>query len=288
MDRRFGDVGFHSRGLGRFVLTAIHDGHVERERPAGFIRGVDEDLVEAVFAAAGNAPGSFKVSFSPLLVDTGALRILIDTGQGPNGPEGTGRTIANLAACGYAPGDMDVVLISHFHGDHINGLLDGEGRPAFANARVVVPAPERDFWLSERGDDELPGRMKINHQAARRIFAALAGRVQTVSWGQEVVPGITVIESAGHSPGHTSYRIVSQGEALLFAGDVTNAPGIFARYPDWIATFDNQPQKTRETRRRILRELADTGLPAYFFHAPFPCFGRIAAAETGFNFCPEP
>lgn len=284
MERRFDNPGFYSRRLGGFVLTALHDGHVVRERPAGFIRGVEEDAVEAAFAAVGNAPAKFEASFNPLLVDTGALRILIDTGQGPNGPKGTGRTIENLAARGYAPGDIDVVLISHFHGDHINGLLDADGRPAFANARVIVPAPERDFWLTERSEDELPGRMKANHQAAQRIFATLEGRVETVDWGQYALPGITAVESAGHSPGHTSYRIASEGEALLFAGDVTNNPGIFARYPDWIAAFDNQPQKTLQTRHRILRELAETGMPAHFFHAPFPCFGHIAASETGFDF----
>ncbi|MCR8724538.1 MBL fold metallo-hydrolase [Frigidibacter sp. ROC022] len=285
MERQFDNPGFYSRRLGDFFLTALHDGHVIRDRPAGFIRGVDEAVVEAAFTEVGNSPGKLEVSFNPLLVDTGALRVLIDTGHGPNGPPGTGRTIANLTAREYSPKEIDVVLISHFHGDHINGLLDAEEKPAFPNARIIIPAPERDFWLSDRhSDDEFPGRMKVNRQAAQRIFAALGERVETVDWCQEIVPGITAIESAGHSPGHTSYRITSEGAALLFAGDVTNNPGIFARYPDWIATFDNWPQKTAQTRHRILRELAETGTPAYFFHAPFPCFGRITASETGFDF----
>ncbi len=285
-DARSSEKGCHRIAIGAFTVTAIHDGSVVRERPAGFVRGVAEDVVEGVFAAAGNEPGRFRVTFNPLLVETGTHRILIDTGQGLAGPAGTGRTMSNLAAHGVLADEIDMVLISHYHGDHINGLLLPDGRPAYPNAHVFVPRPEHGFWMASHLEDELAGCMLQTRDAALRIFSTLSDRVETFDWHDEILPGITAIEARGHSPGHTAFSISSGDNSILFAGDIVNNPSIFARFPEWVATFDNQPTEMLATRRQLLGRLADEKALVYFFHANFPGFGRILRADIRFDFVP--
>ena len=281
-----GNRGFSTLRVGAALVTALHDGTVLRDRPEGFVHGVPDTEVEAAFAAAGSPPGKFLASFTPLLVRLGGRCILIDSGNGQEGPEGTGRLVGNLAALGLSCEAIDTVFISHFHGDHIRGLLRRDGSPTFPGARILVPGPEWAFWMAGDAEAQCTGRMPINLKIARDVFGALGDRVEQVAWGAEAAPGLTTVATPGHAPGHTSMRIASEGESLLYMGDVTNNPAIFARHPDWVAGFDNRPKQMLETRHRILSEAAESGERVHFFHAAFPGFGTLARDGNGYAFRP--
>ena len=163
----------------------------------------------------------------------------------------------NLAAIGIGPNDVDVVIISHFHGDHVSGLVAPDGGPAFPRAEITVPANEWSFWMDD-GEREraTPGRMQSLFEHNRQVFDPLAERVRTHAWDEEVVPGVTAIGTPGHSIGHTSYLVSSQGESVFLIQDVSNHPALSLEHPGWHLAFDQDPVAAEATRRRTLEWLA--------------------------------
>jgi glyoxylase-like metal-dependent hydrolase (beta-lactamase superfamily II) len=237
--------------------------------------------------AAGHLPtDALPITFTPLLVQTGGETVLIDTGYGPKGPASAGKMLANLRAAGVAPGAVTKVLISHFHGDHINGLLDADGRPVFANAAICVPQPEWDFWTGGAARTSLPERAQANVANVERVFDPLRESVVRFTWDSPVAPGITALEAAGHTPGMTIFDIASGNDRLLYIADVVNHPAFFVRHPDWAAVFDMDPEQARQTRHRILGMLADSGTACAGFHLPFPSIGHIERDGAGFRHIP--
>ncbi|WP_417725707.1 MBL fold metallo-hydrolase [Salipiger sp.] len=278
---------FCRTSVGDFTVTALHDGTVSRDRGDGFICNADGADVEAVFSQAGFGPGRLVITFTGFMIVTPQHLALIDPGFGENGPPTAGRIAANFKAAGHAPGDVDRILISHFHGDHISGLLTSDGAPSWPNARVLVPVAEWDFWMSDEEMGKAPEALRGNFANVRRIFGTLGERVERFVWGDEVLPGITAIPGAGHTPGMTAFDIVSGTDRLRFMADVCNNPTVFARQPDWHAAFDMNGDQATDTRRRQFSEVADANIRLAFFHAPFPAIGHIARDGNAFCWLPD-
>ncbi len=261
--------------IGDAVVTAIHDGVASRPLE-GFIRNASVDELKAAMAESFLPTDRFTIPFTTLVVQTGGKLVLLDTGNGDMGAPTTGLWMANFRAAGFDPAQVDTVVISHFHGDHINGMRRRDGTAVFPRAEVKVAAPEWDFWMDDAKAAAAPDGMKPAFANARRVFAPIAKDVARYQWGQEVAPGITAVAAAGHTPGHTAFAITSGGERMLVMSDTTNNPQVFARNPDWAAIFDMDADMARTTRHKLLDMAASERMQVAFYHAPFPATGFIA------------
>jgi glyoxylase-like metal-dependent hydrolase (beta-lactamase superfamily II) len=278
--------GFHRYNVGSIEVTALYDGVWEKAHDPNFIKGVSVDETKAALAAAGVAPDFVPIPFTPNLVKTGGQVVLIDTGTGgqAGGPK-AGMFMKHLAAAGVDPGSVNHVIISHFHADHIFGLMTKapENKAVFPNAVVHVPAVEYKFWM-DPGIERLPEARRPLAKRAQEMFPLM--KVQIFDGDKEVVPGIRPIDSPGHTPGHTSFQVTSGQDQLIVLGDVTNIPALFVKNPGWQAAFDQDAPTAEATRRKLLdRVVADKTLVTGY-HFPFPAAGRITKDGNGYAFIP--
>ncbi len=278
--------GFYRYKLGDITVTAINDGYGERPLE-GFVRNAELAAVtktaeEEFFPSKNNV----RITFTSLVLQTGGKTVLIDVGNGDLGAPTTGRWMSNFRAAGFDPAKVDTVLISHFHGDHINGLRLKDGTEVFPNAEILVGAEEWDFWMDEGRMSRAPEAMQGAFRNVRRVFGPMGAKLGRYQGGKEVAPGVTAVPAFGHSPGHTCFVIASGPAKLMMMSDVTNHPGLFVRNPDWSAVFDMDADMARATRRRMLDMVATERLQTAFYHAPFPATGFIAKDGTGVRFVP--
>jgi glyoxylase-like metal-dependent hydrolase (beta-lactamase superfamily II) len=182
------------------------------------------------------------------------------------------------------------VIISHYHQDHVDGVVGIDGKPAFPNAEILVPAVEHKFWMD---DGEMsratPGRMEGLFKNNRRVMSDnILKRLSTYEWGKEIAPGITAISTPGHTPGHTSFVIASGPAKLFVFSDVTNRPELFVRNPGWHAFFDQIPDQAEQTRHKVLDMLVADRMLVQTFHAPFPALGHIEKDGQSYRFVAAP
>jgi glyoxylase-like metal-dependent hydrolase (beta-lactamase superfamily II) len=180
------------------------------------------------------------------------------------------------------------VIISHFHGDHINGLLNADNTPAFPNAEVTVPEPEWAFWMDDAKMNSAPEGLKGNFANARRVFGPLAAKVTKYGDKKELVPGITSTFTHGHTPGHSSHIISSGSDSVLVQADVSNHPALFVRNPGWHAVFDMDAAMAEAGRRKLYDQLAADRMRMQGFHFPFPAVGYIEKDGSGYRYTAAP
>ncbi len=277
--------GFYRYKVGDIEVTAIHDGFAMRPLE-GFIRNADMADVKKAMAEAFLPDNALPITFTTLVVKTGGKTVLIDTGNGDSGAPTSGRWMSNFRAAGFDPAQVDTVLISHFHGDHINGLRLKDGSAVFPKAEIMVPEAEWAFWMDDSKMNAAPEAMKGAFGNVRRVFGPAAKDVKQFQADKEVAPGITAVPAYGHTPGHTAFRISSGGKQLIMVVDITNHPALFVRNPNWAAVFDMDADKARETRIRMLDMIAADRMQVAFYHAPFPATGHVLKEGSGFRFVP--
>ena len=277
--------GFYKYKVGDITVTAINDGFFNRPLE-GFIRNAELPAVQSAMSAAFLPTNAVPIPFNTLVVETGGKVVLLDTGNGNVGAPTSGTWMTNFKAAGFDPAKVDSVVISHFHGDHINGIRLRDGSAVFPNAEIQVPTPEWAFWMSDERMNAAPEAMRGGFQNARRVFAPIAANVKRFEPGAEVAPGVTSMAAFGHSPGHTVFVVSSGNAKLTYMADVTNHPALFVRNPDWSAIFDMDADAARATRRRLLDMAASEKTRVHFYHAPFPSNGFIAKDGNGFQLVP--
>lgn len=277
--------GFFRQKVGDIEVIAVNDGVARRPLGEEFVRNAPIAEVKAMLASQGLSTDYIDIPFTPFVIVRGADRILLDTGLGEFGPPTAGKFLANLAAAGLQPGDITHVLISHYHGDHINGLRKRDGSWTFANAKVHVPSVEHAYWMDDAKMAAAPEGLKGAFQNVRRVFADMpATKLVRFEPGAPVVPGIASIAAFGHTPGHTLFETTSAGQAFTYLADLTNVPTLFARNPDWAVQFDMDAEAARKVRREMLARVAASNALVGGFHFPFPAFGRKTPAGDGYAF----
>jgi glyoxylase-like metal-dependent hydrolase (beta-lactamase superfamily II) len=281
------NAGFYRMRLGDFELTVLHDGALTFPYPDGFVSNVSKDQGLAAAEAAYMPKGMVTIPFNPTLINTGSKLVLIDAGNGPNPNGAVGQLFANLAAAGVRPEDIDLVLVSHLHPDHINGLGTADGKIAFPNAEVRAAAPDWAFWMSDENMAKAQDQVTKNYFAnTRKTFAGLTDRIGTFEWGEQVAPGITSIASPGHTPGHSSFAVASGSARVLIQVDVTNIPSLFLRHPDWHVVYDHDPELAQSTRHAIYDMAAAERMPVIGYHFPFPSVGHVERDGAGYRLVP--
>lgn len=279
--------GFKKLQVGAMEVIALNDGVGRRPLVAEFVKNAPIDQVKALLASQNLSTDYIDVPFTPFLVVNGNQRYLMDTGFANNGGPTTGKMIANMAAAGFKPEDINNVVISHFHGDHINGLLYKDGSLVYPNAKVHVPAGEYAFWMDKDRLEKATGGLKGAMTNAQRVFSKIpADKLVKFEAGSEVAPGITSVAAFGHTPGHSLFTVKSNGQSFIYVADLTNVPALFARNPDWAVMFDMDAEKARESRRKIFDMIVKDKMMAGGFHFPFPAMGTITQSGNGYQFNP--
>lgn len=269
--------------VGDYEITAIGDGFVQRPLD-GFVRNVDVADVRKTLTAQGLPDTHIRVPYTTLVINTGSKLILMDTGNGEFAPAATtGVWMNNFTAAGFKPEMVDTVILSHFHGDHINGLRKKDGVATFANAEVMVPDAEWNFWMDDARMNAAPDAMKGAFQGVRRALSPIAKDVKRFAWDKEIAPGITTVRADGHTPGHTAFVIASGKETMMFVADITNTPILFARHPEWQVMFDMDPAQAITTRKRILDMTSADRIRCAFYHGPFPSVGQTSKDGAGYR-----
>ncbi len=285
--------GWYRYKVGDYEVTVVTDGAGTFPLPDKFVANASKDQVAAELAKHHLDPTKLTVPFTPIVINTGSKLVLIDTGYGedaakkPNAT--TGQVGANLKAAGIDPASIDTVIISHFHGDHVNGLLNSEKKLAYPNAEVMVPAVEWKFWTDDGEMSRAPeGRMQGLFKSNRAIFDAINRKVTPYEWNKEVIPGLTAVGTPGHTPGHTSYVLASGNGKLFIQSDVTNVPFLFVSNPGWHAGYDQDGNLAETTRRKTYDMIVAEKLPVQGFHYPFPGLGHLEKAGDGYRLVPMP
>ena len=277
--------GFYRYKVGDIEVTAVNDGSAPRPLE-GFIRNAELSAVQQAARDAFLPQNTIQNSFTALVLNNGGRLTLIDTGNGDSGAPTTGRWMENFRAAGFDPSQVNTIVISHFHGDHINGLRRKDGTAVFPNAEVLVPATEWAFWMDDARMNQAPENMRGGFLGARRVFSPIAKDVKQYDMDKEIVPGLTSVAAPGHTPGHTAYMLSSGSGKLLILSDTANHPALFVRNPDWSAVFDMDADVARATRRKMLDLAASERAQVAFYHAPFPATGHITKDGDGFRFVP--
>ena len=281
-------AAFYRYKVGSYECTSINDGSRSFPMPDTFVKNVPKEQALAAAEAAYMPKGMVTVPFNPQIINTGSKLVLIDTGYGPGIAPSVGLLPAGMAAAGIDPKAIDVVVLSHLHPDHINGVKTADGKVAFPNAEIMAPAQDWAFWMSDdnAAKAESNPMMKGYFANTRKILGDIAGKVTKYDWGKEVAPGITALATPGHTPGHTSFAVASGSSKILIQSDVTNIPEFFLRNPDWHVAFDVDPIKAAETRHKFYDMAAAEKATVVGFHFQFPSIGYVEKAGTGYRLVP--
>jgi glyoxylase-like metal-dependent hydrolase (beta-lactamase superfamily II) len=284
--------GFYRYKVGSYECTSINDGARSFPMPDKWVTNVPKDEALKASAAAYMPQGMVTVPFNPQLINTGSKLILVDSGNGISALEPTkgavGRTLQNLAAAGVDPKTIDVVLLSHLHPDHINGIRALDGSMAFPNAEIMAPAVDWKFWMSDENAAKAQSNemMKNYFANVKKIFAGIESKVTKYEWGKEVAPGITSISTPGHTPGHTSFAVASGNSRILLQCDVTNIPEFFLRNPDWHVAYDTEPDLAQTTRHKFYDMAAAEKATVVGFHFTFPSIGHVEKDGAKYRLIP--
>ncbi|MGY1410712.1 MBL fold metallo-hydrolase [Luteimonas sp. A611] len=266
----------HRFTIGALQAAVLRDGDITLPNDGSIVAmGEPKAEVDALLAAAGESTDPLRLAIQGLLVEAGERVVLFDTGVGAAEWADGGRLLPSLRAAGFEPAQVTDVFISHAHQDHVGGLVDGDGQPAFPNATVRLSEPE---WAALRADEG---------QAA--LAQAIAPQVQAFAPGvQDVVPGVSAVPVDGHTPGHSAY-LIGEGDArLLYIGDSAHHHVISVQRPRWTIQFDGDAPLAEDSREALLARAADEALPVSSPHFPFPGVGRIERRDHGFAWVPAP
>ena len=278
--------GIYRYKIGSYELTALYDGIWYRPITDKFIRNAPFAEVERALSDAFMPADKLATPFTTLVVNTGSKLVLVDTGTGGQiGPQ-AGVLGDNLSAAGIDPKAVDLVVISHFHPDHINGIKDKDNGLVFPNAEIMVSAPEWAFWMDDANMNAAPAELKLTFRNQRRIFADIAKQITRFEPGAEVAPGIETLGAPGHTPGHTVFAIHSGDQSLMVLGDTAQHPAVFARHPDWQAAFDIDGDAAVATRKKLFDRAAADRMLVTGYHFPFPACGHIVKRGNGYEHVP--
>ena len=279
--------GYYRAAFGDFEVTALFDGVVPLA--PGLLKGLAADEIQTLLARMflETTPG-VQTAVNAFLIHTGQKLVLVDAGAAACFGPTLGRIQDNLKAAGYRPEQVDTVLLTHMHADHLCGLRDAQGRAAFPNATVRVAARDAGFWLDEKTAASAPKEMQGFFRMASEAVAPYreAGRLSTFEPGEVLLPGVTAMATNGHTPGHSAFLFESQGRRLLVWGDLVHSHAVQFARPAVSIEFDSDPAQAIATRRQVFEQAASQGWSIAGAHLPFPGLGRVGREGATYRWVP--
>src|SRR6266851_5641343 len=278
--------GFYRLKVGDLEVTALYDGTGVFD--PHWLNGT-KATIDGVVKALHEDPHMLDVVDTGFLVNTGKQLILVDAGAGTwYGGGILGRLAGSLRSAGYTPEEVDLVLVTHLHSDHVGGLTTQDGKRVFPNADVYVAKAESDFWLSSEIAAKAPKDAQPFFQSAQAIAAPYieAGKWHTFTGSERIVDGMQLVPLPGHTPGHTGYEFSSKGQNILFWGDIVHAQRVQLQHPEVTAIFDIDQNAAAATRLQLLPRLAREHVLIAGPHMPFPALGTLRKEGSGYSWVP--
>ena len=270
--------------VGHLQCTAISDGTLTYAPPAFppaavfLFANAPKDALDAAASSYGVPTQGWREwtsTYTCLLINTGKNLILVDTGAGSLAPS-TGRLVKNLRSEGISPQDIDMVVLTHAHPDHVGGITNAEGQLVFPAARYFIGKTEWDFWMSGEAEARLDQHSRdMLVGIARRSLGPIKGRLEAIDTEAEIVSGVGTVAAPGHTPGQMGLTVSSEGQTLLCVSDVVLHP-IHLEHPEWHAAVDTDPAQTKVTRDTLLHKASVEQSLVFAFHLPFPGLGHVA------------
>lgn len=277
---------FHKYEVGAFECTAVYDGIWEKLHDPAFIKNAGVDDVKAALRAIGLTDDFVSIPFTPLVVRTNSDLVLFDAGTGGQVQPTAGKLLDHMKLAGIDPAKITKVMISHFHPDHIFGLMKkGSNAQVFPNSEIVVSAAEYKFWTDPAVIDRLP---EVRRPLAQRIQATFPTwkNVRQVDSEMEVAPGIRVVAAPGHTPGHVAFHMASGNAQMIFSGDAFYQPALSLRTPHWHGAFDQDGPLAETSRRALADRIVADKIMVSGYHFPWPGAGLLAKDGTGYSLTP--
>jgi glyoxylase-like metal-dependent hydrolase (beta-lactamase superfamily II) len=262
--------------VGAAEVTAIYDGIWEKAHDPAFIANASVDDVKAAMVKAGLPADFVSIPFTVVIIKTGGKTILCDSGTGGQVQPTAGKFMTNMKAAGFDPAKIDTILISHFHPDHIFGLMEKDtNKPVYPNAEIIVADVEYKFWTDPAVIDRLPEARK---GLARRIQAVFPTwkNIRQVTGEPEVAPGIRFVLAPGHTPGHRAFHLSSGSSQLMISNDTAYVPALVVANPGWHGQYDQDAALAEKSRRALLDRVIADKVQICGYHFPFPGAGTIA------------
>lgn len=278
--------GWYRTMVGDFEVTALYDGYIDLD-PKALLKFTHAGEIERGMARAFQPGPKVQTSVNAYLVNTGQQLILVDTGAAQSFGPTLGQLLPNLKAAGYDPAQVDLVLVTHLHGDHVSGVLSPEGQVAFPNAQVMVSAPEAAFWLDDAVKARAPKEAQPFFDMAKAAVAPVqaAGRFKTFEPNAQIAPGVKAV-ATGHTPGHSSYLFESKGQQLLVLGDMIHIGSVQFGRPEVAMSFDIDNKPAIASRKQWFARAAKEKILLAGAHLSFPGLGHVRREGKGYAWVP--
>lgn len=278
--------GYYRLMLGNFEVTALYDGAIDLDEK--MLKNIQKRDLQRLLARQFLKGPKVQTAVNAYLVNTGNKLVLVDAGAANLFGPGLGNILDNLKAAGYQPEQVDTVLVTHLHGDHVNGLVSPDGQRIFPNAEVWSAKADNDFWLSEeiaaKAPKEAQGFFKMSRDAAAPYLKA--GKWKIFDKDRELLTGVSSVDTHGHTPGHSSYRFNSGDQSLLILGDLVHNHAVQFARPEVAFEFDTDAKQAVITRKRVFAQAAREKLMVAGMHLPFPGIGHVRKEAKGYAWVP--
>ncbi len=279
--------GYYRFNIGNFKCASLSDGTLNL--PAETLaRNLPKEKLEAFLKQYYLPTGTISSQINLTLIDTGEKLVLFDVGSGPNFQDSAGKLPDLLETVGIAPEDIDAVVITHAHPDHVWGLIDEfEEAPRFPNAQYYINAVEYDFWNSADILTKIPPRIHSFALGAQRNLKPIADRITFIKSGEEFITGFQAVDSPGHTPGHMSFLVTSNNETLLVTGDALTHFVASLQHPQWQPAIDLDGDLAVTNRKKLTDMAATERLRVIGYHFPFPGVGNIGREHNTYRWIPD-
>lgn len=278
--------GYYRMQLGDFEITALYDGYVKIDNK--LLKGISakdaKTLMDKMFIDSNNG---VQTAVNAYLINTGKNLVLVDSGTAKCFGPTLGAINSNIKAAGYSPEQIDTVLLTHLHADHTCGIAD-DGKMAFPNATVYASKGDADYWLSPAVMAKAPDEAKPLFKMAQDAVAPYqtADKFKVYNPGDTLIPGVEVVATPGHTPGHSSYLFSSKDQNLLVWGDIVHSHSIQFAHPEVALEFDVNSKQAIETRKKMFANIAKNDLWIAGAHLPFPGLGHVGVEGKGYKWVP--